>query len=74
MPRIKPLTENERKDRAFQASLMGEMKAARMTYCQLAEILGVSLHTLYRRRDDPETLTLKERRILIKVFPGITIE
>lgn len=74
MPRIKPLTENARKDRAFQEQLVGKMKADKVTYQQLAEILGVSIQTVYRRRDEPETLTLRERRILQRVFPDIVIE
>ena len=74
MPRIKPLTENEKKDRIIQESLYSAMKATKTTYYQLAEILGISLNTVYRRRDEPETFTLRERRILEKTFPGITIE
>ena len=74
MPRIKPLTETQRKDRAFQEQLVGKMKAERITYGELAEILGISVNTLYARRDRPETLTLREQRILKKVFPDIAIE
>jgi DNA-binding NtrC family response regulator len=74
MPRIRPLTENERKDRAFQEHLHGAMKAARITYGQLAQILGISVNTLYRKRDNPETLTLREVRILEDTLPGIVIE
>lgn len=74
MPRIRPLTENERKDRAFQEHLHGAMKAARITYGQLAQILGISVNTLYRKRDNPGTLTLREQRIIKKQFPGIQIE
>ena len=74
MPRVRPLTENARKDKAFREQLMGEMKANRMTYDRVAEILCISVNTLYRRRDEPETLTLREKRILEDTFPGIVIQ
>lgn len=74
MPRIRPLTENERKNRAFQEHLHGAMKAQGITYEQLARILGISVNTMYRKRNNPETLTLREMRILGDTFPEIVIE
>ena len=74
MPRIRPLTEDARKDRAFQEQLIGKMKAEGISYGQLAKMLGISINTLYKRRDAPETLTLREQRIIRKQFPGIQIE
>ena len=74
MPRIRPLTEDARKDRAFQEQLVGKMKAEGISYGQLAQMLGISINTLYKRRDEPETMTLREQRIIRKRFPGIQIE
>lgn len=74
MPRIRPLTEDAKKDRAFQEQLVGKMKAEGISYGQLARMLGISVNTLYKRRDEPETLTLREQRIIRKQFPGIEIE
>ena len=74
MPRIKPLTENARYDMAFRKQLIGMMKAEGISYKGLARILGISINTLYKRRDEPETLTLREQRIIKKYLPGIRIE
>ena len=74
MPRLKPLTDNARMDDSFRRQLVGAMKAERMGYGELAGLLGVSVRTLYRRRDEPETITLKERRLLLKIFPDLKIE
>jgi hypothetical protein len=61
-------------DDLFRRQLVGAMKAERMGYRELAGVLGVSVNTLYRRRDEPETITLKERRLLLKIFPDLKIE
>jgi hypothetical protein len=50
------------------------MKAEHMSHERLAKMMGISLMTLYRKRDEPEKLTLKEIRILQEIFPGIVIE
>lgn len=74
MPRLKPLTDNARKDDSFRRQLDGTLKTERMGYEELAGLMGISVRTLYRRRDEPETITLKERRLLLKIFPDLTIE
>lgn len=74
MPKVIPLTENERKDKAIRDSLMGRMKDEKISCERLASMLGVSLNTFYRHRDDPEKITLRERRILAQIFPDLTIE
>lgn len=74
MPRTKPLTDNARKDDSFRRQLAGAMRSERMGYEELAGLMGISVRTLYRRRDEPETITLKERRLLLKIFPDLTIE
>ena len=74
MPRISPLTENARKDQALKAQLYGCMKAERITNEKMAKMLGISVNTFIRRKQAPDSLTLRERRILQKIFPGIVIE
>lgn len=74
MPKVKPLTENQRRDRDFQEQLVGKMKSHRITYAKLADALGCSVNSLYRRRDNPETLTLREIRILTQIFPDLQIQ
>lgn len=74
MPRVKPLTENERRDERFQDQLSGQMKVKKISCSRLARLLGVSVKTLQRHRDHPENMTLREIRILREIFPEITIE
>lgn len=74
MPKVKPLTENERKDRAIIEQVEGKMKANRITHKAMAAALGISLPTLYRRIAKPDDLTIREVRIITKMLPGIAIE
>lgn len=74
MPRVKPLTENERKDLAVREQLIGKMQVRHINGETLAEMVGVSRNTMYRRIKEPDTLTLKEIREIKKAFPGIVIE
>ena len=74
MPKVKPITENERKNLAIIEQIAGKMKANRVTHKALASALGVSMPTLYRRLEKPDTLTVKEVRIITKILPGVTIE
>lgn len=73
LPKVKPLTEKEKKDSAFIKELAGEMKVSGVTCEQLAVSLGISLNTLYRKRKNPETFELRELRILKDMFPGMNI-
>ena len=73
MPKVKPLTENDRRNKAFTAQLTGLMKVGGITAIDMAERLGVSLNTFYRHRDHPERMTLKEIRIIQQTFPEIVI-
>lgn len=73
MPRVKPLTEHERKNRNLRGRIVGEMRNENLTYKQVAEILGVSVHTVYRRIERPETLTLQEVWKLEQAMPGLEI-
>lgn len=74
MPKVKPLTENDRRDKAFTAQLTGMMKVDGITAIDMAARLGVSLNTFYRHRDNPERMTLKEIRIIQQTFPEIVIQ
>jgi len=74
MPKLRPITEAERRNQAFQGQLHARMKAEHMSHERLAKMMGISLMTLYRKRDEPERLTLKEIRMLQEIFPGIEIQ
>ena len=74
MPKVKPLTENERRNKTIKAQLIGLMKVEGLTSQNMADRLGISLNTFYRHRDNPEKLTLREQRILIETFPELVIE
>ena len=73
MPKLKG-TENDRKDISIRVQIIGKMKAAKINSERMAEMMGISLHTFYRHRDEPEKLTLRELRILREVFPDIVIQ
>ena len=74
MPKVKPLTVDERKNLAIIEQIAGKMKAYRVTHKEMAAALGISVPTLYRRLDKPETLTIGEVRIMTKLLPGLAIE
>lgn len=74
MPKVKPLTENERKNRAIVEQVEGKMKLHRITHKAMAAALGISIPTLYRRLDEPDTLTIREVRIMMKLLPGLSVE
>ena len=74
MPKVKPLTENERKNLAIIEQVEGKMKAYRITHREMAAALGISVPTLYRRIAKPDDLTIREVRIITKMLPGIAIE
>lgn len=73
MPRVKPLTEQERKNRNLREQLVGGMKNENLTYKSVAEALGISVQTFYRRIENPETLTMKEIWGLQKLLPDLTV-
>ncbi len=74
MPKVKPLTENERRDRAIIEQIAGKMKVCKVTQRAMADALGISLPTLQRRLKKPEDMTIREIRIMQKILPGLTIE
>ena len=74
MPKVKPLTESERRDAALTEQLWGKMKNAKLSGEEVAKMLGIGKNTFYRRIKHPEDFTLGEIRTLQKIFPGIQIE
>jgi hypothetical protein len=73
MPR-RSLSENELKDMAIREQLIGKMRTNKISSEQMADMLGISLNTFYRHRDEPEKLSLRELRIIADIFPDIVIE
>lgn len=62
------------KDEAFMVQLNGIMTAKKMGCQEVANALGISLQTFYRRRETPSTFTLGEIRALREIFPSIEIK
>ena len=73
MPRVKPLTEQDRANRKLRAQIVGRMKNESVTYKSVAETLGISVNTVYRRIDKPETFTVGEIWRLKKLLPDLEI-
>ena len=73
MPRIAPITEEERRNTAVRGELARAMEVTRWDNAKTAAALGCTVKTLISRKHHPETLTLREIRILQKIFPGINI-
>lgn len=74
MPRIKPLTETELKNRKIMAELAAQMAFEKKKAVDVARYLGMSPTTFSRRKNDPGTFTVRELRDLKKIFPGMVIE
>ncbi|MBR0320285.1 MAG: hypothetical protein IIX10_04445 [Clostridia bacterium] len=74
MPRIKPLTENERKDNAVRGQLAKYQAELRKDNQTVAAYLGITPRTYTNRKNNPSSFTLEEQRRLKRLFPGIIIE
>ena len=74
MPKINPLTSSERLDKQITVQLVGRMKTEKVNSEKMASMMGVSLKTFYRKRDNPEMLTLRDIRAIKEVFPDMRIE
>lgn len=74
MPRVRPLTETDRKNQHVAAQITGMMKAQHIKQADLADMMHCHKHTIYRRINSPETLTLAEIRMLKKIFPDLIVE
>lgn len=73
MPRVKPLTEAERRARLIQSSLAASMKFERKTAKEVADAIGLTLATFNRRKRQPEKFTLEELWRLKKYLPGFEV-
>lgn len=74
MPRVKPLTETDRRNALVRKELDGYTAEQQMDDKHLADLLGISTSTLYNRKNDPSSFKLGEIRKLEKLFPGIQIK
>lgn len=73
MPRIAPLTEEERRNTEIRGELARAMVVTHWDNEKTADALGISVKTLIDRKNHPEKLNLREIRILRRIFPGINI-
>ena len=73
MPRVRPLTEQERKNRYLREQIVGGIRNEKLSYKRVADALGVSVHTVYRRIESPENLTMREIWILKNLLPDLQI-
>lgn len=74
MPKTSTQTENDRKDKYIREQLYGKMKAQNVSSERMADMLGVSLRTFYRMRNEPWRMTLRDMRIIQQVFPDFRVE
>lgn len=74
MPRVRPLTETERKNEALVSQIWGCMKVQGFSGETVAEYISIGKNTFYRRMKDPSSFTLGELRSLKKIFPTLNIE
>lgn len=74
MPKTATQAENDRKDRAIREQLYGKMKAGNISSERMADMLGMSLKTFYRLRNEPERMTVRDVRIIREVFPDFRVE
>lgn len=73
MPKVKPMTENERKDLLFREQLVGKMKVKKISCKEMSLLLNMSINSFYRKRDDPSQFHLSELRVIKNMFPDIQI-
>ena len=74
MPKTLSQSDNDRKDRFIREQLFGKMKAGNISSERMADMLGMSLKTFYRLRNEPERITVRDIRIIREVFPDFRIE
>lgn len=73
MPRVKPLTETERKNRALLGMIAMGMANEGKTNEEMAKSMGMSYGTWMRRKRTPEEFTVRELRKMKAILPGIEI-
>ena len=74
MPKTATQAENDRKDRFIREQLYGKMKAGNISSERMADMLGMSLKTFYRLRNEPWRMTVRDIRIIREVFPDFRVE
>ena len=74
MPKVKPLTENERRNAEISAQIYGRIRTEKTNGEEVAKRLGIGKNTFYKRVKHPEQFTLNDIRTLQKIFPGIMIQ
>ena len=74
MPKTKQQIDNDRKDKFIREQLYGKMKTQKVSSEYLASMLGMSLRTFYRMRNEPERMTVRDIRIIREVFPDFRVE
>lgn len=74
MPRVKALTENDRKDAVVRGQLAKYQAELNKDNASVAAYLGITARTYSTRKKNPSTFTLEETRRLRRLFPGIIIE
>lgn len=68
MPQVKALGMYGEKNKRFADVIEAYMKLARVDYKNLMEKAGRHSSTFYKRRDEPERMTVSELRAFIKVL------
>ena len=73
MPRIKPLTQAEEKNRKLMSSILGQMGYEGKNHKQMAEAIGMEYHTWLNRKKNPGKFTVEEIRRIKRVLPGLEL-
>jgi hypothetical protein len=73
MPRIKPLTQAEDKDRKLLAAITGAMAYEGKGNKQMAETMGMTYPTWRSRMKTPGKFTVEEIRRMKRVLPGLEL-
>lgn len=72
MPRIKPLTEQDRIGRQIKAAIEAGMAlAGKRTYQELAAAAGIQYDTICRRMRDPNKFKAGELIRIKRALPGV---
>ena len=74
MPRVKPITEAERRNAEISAQIYGRIRTEKTNGEEIAKRLGIGKNTFYKRVKHPDQFTLGDIRALEKIFPGIVIQ
>mgnify|MGYP003292623920 CR=1 FL=1 len=70
MPKIRPLTEADRKNQALLGEIAMGMSFARKNNKDMAAALGIKAQTWCRKKKNPGTFTLSELRKIQAILPA----